>query len=156
MAAQQELISAVRSMQANAQANLPVIPNNGNPNGAYNAPRVGQQLGRGKSMPNDFSWLEPSPAMRQLQDSMVQRQQYLDSMLSQIRQQPAPVMNESAPILGQQMNQLPMQQLPAIPMRQNAPLQNVGVVLPSTANVAVPRMPSVPQQGVSIPLPRMM
>ena len=41
MAAQQELIAAVRSMQANAQANLPVIPNNGNPNGAYNAPRQG-------------------------------------------------------------------------------------------------------------------
>lgn len=131
MAAQQELIAAVRSMQANAQANLPVIPNNGNPNGAYNAPRQGLREPPKRSA-YDLSWLEPSPAMLQMQDNLSQRQGYLDSMLAQIRQQPAPPLATPVQQPAQQpvmpMNRAMSPQLPTLPM------SNVsgGVVLPST------------------------
>lgn len=132
MAAQQELISAVRSMQANAQANLPVIPNNGNPNGAYNAPRQGLREPPKRSA-YDLSWLEPSPAMRQLQDSMAQRQQYLDNALQQIRQ-PMQPMNQPAFVPQQvQPQQFPMTPvLPTMPVTNMPPVRNSGITLPST------------------------
>ena len=151
MAAQQELIAAVRSMQANAQANLPVIPNNGNPNGAYNAPRQGLREPPKRST-YDLSWLEPSPAMRQMQDNLSQRQGYLDSMLAQIRQQPAPPLATPAQQPAQQpvmpMNRVMSPQLPTLPM-SNA---SGGVVLPSTGmNTGI--IPNAMQQP-SITLPQ--
>lgn len=152
MAAQQELISAVRSMQANAQANLPVIPNNGNPNGAYNAPRAGQRMGMGKSVPNDFSWLEPSPAMRQLQDSMAQRQQYLDNALQQIRQ-PAQPMNQPAFVPQQvQPQQFPMTPvLPTMPVTNMPPVRNSGITLPSTGMNTGIIPPNMQQPAITLP-----
>lgn len=135
MSAQQELISAVRSMQANAQANLPVIPNNGNPNGAYNAPRAAQGVMLERQRPKHYSWLDPSPAMQQLQDSMAQRQQYLDNALQQIRQTaqtvgvPMQVPQQSQP----QPQQFPMTPvLPTMPVTNMSPVRDRGIVLPST------------------------
>ena len=152
MSAQQELISAVRSMQANAQANLPVIPNNGNPNGAYNAPRAVRQAPV-RNNQNDLSWLQPSPAMQQLQQRMSERQQYLDNMLNQIRQQPAPAMNEPAPI-PQQLPQMPV--LPNMPVTNMPVARTPGIVLPTTdMNTGI--IPQNVQRPMAvIPQPRMM
>lgn len=142
MSSQHELMSAVQSMQANAQANLPVIPNNGNPNGAYNMPRTPSTRTVPTQKPAQFSWLEPSPAMQQLQETMQQRQQYLNAMLGQIRQQP---MIPQQPLA--QQPQLPQQhpQLPThIPMPAN-------VVLPSTGMNTGIVPPNMQQQGVVLP-----
>lgn len=56
-----ELLQAITGMQQNAQANLPVIPNNGNPQGANNMPA-------GSTIPtpatgNNLAWLQPSASM---------------------------------------------------------------------------------------------
>lgn len=159
MSAQQELISAVRSMQANAQANLPVIPNNGNPNGAYNAPRAAQGVMLERQGPQHYSWLEPSPAMQQLRDSMTQRQQYLDSALRQIRQ-PAQPMDTPMSVPQQpqpQPQQLPMTPaLPPMPVTNLPPVRNRGVVLPSTGMNTGVVPPTMPNTGVNVPLPRTM
>lgn len=125
MASAQEILSAVNSMQANAQAALPVLPNNGNPGGAHNMP---QQNGAAPAAPTgpDLSWLKPSPAMEQLRTSMATRQQFLDSRLANIRQQPQlPVVDEPAPLAPQQT------QLPVLPMANPQMLSaNPNVVLP--------------------------
>lgn len=140
MSSQQELMSAVQSMQANAQANLPVIPNNGNPNGAYNMPR-NPAAAAPAERPNPLGWLEPSPAMQQLQQTMQQRQQYLNAMLGQIRQQPAvPQQQVTASLLPQQYHQ---------PVQQAQP--NLGVVLPSTGMNTGIVPPTMQQQGVVLP-----
>lgn len=147
MSSQQELMSAVQSMQANAQANLPVIPNNGNPNGAYNMPRTPPTRTVPTPKPAQFSWLEPSPAMQQLQETMQQRQQYLNAMLGQIRQQP---MIPHQPLA--QQPQLP-QQYPQLPAHMPVP---ANVVLPSTGMNTGIVPPSVQQQGVVLPQVRAM
>lgn len=136
MSAQQELISAVRSMQANAQASLPVIPNNGNPGGAYNAPRPVNPGGGMARKAQDFSWLEPSPAMQQLTQMLGDRQQYLNTRLGEIRQQPLPQPNMPLPV--PQPQQMP-QQLPTMPMQRfgggvRLP-QASGPVLPSSTGI---------------------
>lgn len=136
MSAQQELISAVRSMQANAQASLPVIPNNGNPNGAYNAPRAAQGTMLDRQRPKHYSWLDPSPAMQQLTQMLGDRQQYLNTRLGEIRQQPLPQPNMPLPV--PQPQQMP-QQLPTMPMQRfgggmRLP-QASGPVLPSNTGI---------------------
>lgn len=158
MAAWQELISAVRSMQANAQANLPVIPNNGNPNGAYNTPRAPQVAVLERQRPRHYSWLDPSPAMQQLQDRMAQRQQYLDSALRQIRQpaqpMPTPLPAPQQPQPQPQPQQFPMTPaLPPMPVASAPTVLNRGVVLPSTGvntgiippHMQQPTTPIIPQ-----------
>lgn len=154
MAAQQELISAVRSMQANAQANLPVIPNNGNPNGAYNAPRRIPQMLAGKASPNEFSWLEPSPAMQQLQSSMAQRQQYLDNRINQIRQQPSLTVDSPSPIQTQPIQPLPT--IPHMPSPAILPIRNNSIALPVAA-INANTIPTDVRQigGALLPQPRM-
>ena len=158
MAAWQELISAVRSMQTNAQASLPVIPNNGNPNGAYNAPRAPQVAVPERQRPKHYSWLDPSPAMQQLQDSMAQRQQYLDSALQQIRQ-PAQLSPAPMPVSQQpqpQPQQFPMTPaLSPMPVTNMPPVRNRGIVLPSTGMNTGVVPPAMPNTGVNVPLPRM-
>lgn len=50
-----------QSMQQDIQSSLPVIPNNGNPGGAYN---VASAEPTPPAAPNDpYAWLQPSPYM---------------------------------------------------------------------------------------------
>ena len=58
-----QTLQAINDMQVNVQTGLPVIPNNGNPAGAYNMP---QHLGGAmpaQAAPDPYAWLQPSPAM---------------------------------------------------------------------------------------------
>lgn len=68
------VLSAVQDLQPNAQAALPVIPRNGNPQGANNMPSVPPAAGNTgivpppmaaqRRRPEDFyPWLQPSPHM---------------------------------------------------------------------------------------------
>lgn len=67
-------------MQQNAQAALPVIPNNGNPNGAYNMatmPAQQRQPAVPPAMPSvpaeRFPWLKPSQSMENVKNLLAQR-----------------------------------------------------------------------------------
>lgn len=70
MATSQELLQALTNMQQNAQSNLPVIPNNGNPRGANNMPSMdgNEAAGRGPMQrPQQgghfYPWMNPSPSV---------------------------------------------------------------------------------------------
>ncbi len=55
-------------IQRSAQAALPVLPNNGNPNGAYNAPQVASSTPETTVATADpLSWLQPSEYMQDIQ-----------------------------------------------------------------------------------------
>lgn len=77
MSSVQEALKRMAGIQTNAQQALPILPNNGNPSGAYNMPpaptapaQAGPQ-GAGMRMPkNDYSWLQPSQYMRNIQDML--------------------------------------------------------------------------------------
>lgn len=64
-----ELLQAITGMQQNAQAALPVIPNNGNPQGANNMPASAAPAA--PAAPS-FSWLNPSPSMDLIQQMLAQ------------------------------------------------------------------------------------
>lgn len=87
MTSTQQILSAITGMQENAQAALPVIPNNGNPGGAHNMPQMQGQEPAKPAGP-DLSWLQPSAAMQGIVQSMQTKQPDLDRQLQTIRQQP--------------------------------------------------------------------
>lgn len=90
MATTQQVLSAITNMQENAQAALPVIPNNGNPAGANNMPQQPQQEPAPRGP--DLSWLGPSPYMQQFTQMLVKRQQLLDNQMAAIQPpQPQPM-----------------------------------------------------------------
>lgn len=57
MASTHQLVQAVNDMQLNAQSNLPVHPNNGNPAGAHNMPR--QQAPVNPTYQH-YPWMQPT------------------------------------------------------------------------------------------------
>lgn len=75
MAVSQELLSAVSNIQPNAQAGLPVMPNNGNPGGVYNMPAQTQEVANvpPPQVKPGYEWLLPSPAMGTV-NAILQRQ----------------------------------------------------------------------------------
>lgn len=76
------------AMQQDAQAALPVIPNNGNPGGVYNAPQTGgvvppqpvpiQQTGGNQAPQHFYPWMRPSPHMDAIRQMLGQRMQTVD------------------------------------------------------------------------------
>ena len=119
MATTQELLSAVTNMQPNAQAALPVIPNNGNPQGAYNMPSQTTPAKPPQARGPDLSFLKPSQGMQDFSAMLQRRQLELDGKRAQ--QNPA----TGAPM------QLPVAQpqAPVLPMRSGMESSN-GLVLP--------------------------
>ncbi len=65
MPSTQELLQAITGMQQNAQAALPVIPNNGNPQGANNMPSNPDATAPDTTAtsPYFYDWMKPSPAV---------------------------------------------------------------------------------------------
>ena len=63
MASTQAFLTALLDMQQNAQANLPVEPNNGNPRGANNMPTPTPSLPTQQGGARFYPWLQPSPSM---------------------------------------------------------------------------------------------
>lgn len=119
-----QVLNAVTSMQQNAQASLPVIPNNGNPAGAYNMPQQGsapqaQQPQQTKS-PYYYPWLAPSSHMESITGFLSQRQERLMGMLQQYAPQPIAPQAPAQPVVTQQEQQMP----PVLPMAQ-VPSQTV-------------------------------
>lgn len=105
------ILAAVQNIQPDAQAALPVIPNNGNPLGANNMPSVPTsapqeepnqlQPTRPTPMPSQhyYPWMNPSPYMEQFK---------------QMFQPSAPV---AQPAYTAQPVPQPQQALPVLPQR---------------------------------------
>lgn len=90
MASTQQILAALTNVQQDAQAAVPVIPNNGNPNGAYNMPSAQGQVPAKPAGP-DLSWLQPSQHMAEITEALSKRDSTLTKTLEMIRSQ-GPVM----------------------------------------------------------------
>jgi len=114
----QDILNGIINMQANAQAALPVIPNNGNPGGAYNMPArpsgpapavpdgtttVGTQRPVTPVLDARYPWLQPSQSAVNVR-----------ALLQRRRTQP-----QSPPIIPPAPQEMVVQrQLPVIPIRR--------------------------------------
>ena len=101
----QENALTARRLQPTAQANVPVIPNNGNPAGAYNMP--GATAPR-PAAPSFFQYSAASPSP------------YMQSIYSMLSASPAVATQEAqlAPAVWQEQAPAPQGRLPpVIPMR---------------------------------------
>lgn len=67
-----------QSMQSDLQSSLPIVPNNGNPGGAYNMAPA-QQAQASQAPPDPYAWLKPSKYMDEVniilqgQDSLLEQ-----------------------------------------------------------------------------------
>ena len=66
-------------LQQGIQEALPVIPNNGNPNGANNMPAV--QQGQQAAPPDPYAWLQPSPFMNEVGAMLEDYTDYVDRLV---------------------------------------------------------------------------
>jgi len=121
----------MQDLQQQAQAALPVTPNNGNPNGAHNMPAAGVLPA---ATGGRYPWLQPSPSMGWVQQ-MLQRplmQGYTGPMPGTQEFKDARAAGET-PIRDYIQEQRP--NLPTLPQRPN------GLV---AANTPRPMMPTMP------------
>lgn len=106
MASVQEALLRAAGVQRNAQQALPVLPNNGNPQGAYNAPQSLQPaIPEDRGLPmyrrKDFSWMNPSASMRNIQQMLQQRMQGNTGVVPPAMSQPAvPVQGRPMPAMA--------------------------------------------------------
>lgn len=124
------------NLQQNAQANLPIIPDNGNPRGANNMPanpNNGPVLS--PAPPNPYEWLNPSQHM-----SMIQQ------MLQQPLKQPSPnPMNNTGPY----QSPAPPSQVEGVPALNPQPVYTPPVLPGLQANYT----PTIPIEGPAPVLP---
>jgi hypothetical protein len=130
MASSQAILSAITNMQANAQGALPVLPNNGNPGGAYNMPHAAADQQAQPPAPDPYAWLQPSPFMQsasQMLEQMSARNQQRAATQEHVQPLPDPPAVLPAP---------PYQTAPvqAYVQPQAMPQQQVVPVLPQWAN----------------------
>lgn len=101
MASSQQMLSSLLDMQSNAQAALPVIPNNGNPNGAYNMPQQAQATpAPAQPAGPDLSWLGPSQHMQTFSNTLQQMQAGIErsrSRAAEVQQQLPPTVTPAVP-----------------------------------------------------------
>lgn len=95
MADTQSILHNITNMQRNAQEALPVMPNNGNPGGAYNMPaQAPQEQQPAPPPPDPYAFLKPSPYMDGVRAILAGQAQSLAA-----QQQPTPPPIQQAPIL---------------------------------------------------------
>lgn len=113
MASSQAILSALSNMQADTQAALPVIPNNGNPGGVYNQAAPQPVAPPQQQQPNSlyaprqqsYEWLKPSPYMEQVNQYLSQRPQFKSASAAAIQTPAAAQAPTSVPSVG--LPQLP-------------------------------------------------
>lgn len=114
---------AMEIVQQNAQANVPVIPNNGNPQGANNMPsQPTLPQPPGNAWGNKYSWLAPSPSMDMVNQLLAQPIIQPPAVTP-----PAPGPNIPTPDVGPPQPILPVNGIPGKPPRMGF---NDGAVLP--------------------------
>lgn len=104
MASAQQMLASVSNLQQNAQAALPVIPNNGNPGGAYNMPQ-NVQAPAAKPAGPDLSWLQPSEHMQSVNQTLQSLQQSIDASKNRMPRDTQITPPRPAPALPQQVAQ---------------------------------------------------
>ena len=72
-----------QSIQSDVQSALPVIPNNGNPAGAYNMPQAGQQE-QAAPVNDPFAWLKPSVYMEEVKTRLANWDQEVQAGIERI------------------------------------------------------------------------
>lgn len=73
------------SIQRDIQRALPVIPNNGNPAGAYNMASAGPAASPQQAvMPDPYDWLRPSPFMEKVASILEDQDDRLQALLNSI------------------------------------------------------------------------
>lgn len=123
MATSQQMLSSLLDMQGNAQAALPVIPNNGNPNGAYNMPQQDTAPAPAQPAGPDLSWLAPSQHMQTFNNTLQSMQQGIEKSRQRVNQ----IQQESPPVVVPPVPQGPV--MPQLNSMTPAFRPN-GVVLP--------------------------
>lgn len=91
MADMSQLIQAMAQMQPQAQAALPIIPNNGNPQGANNMPNGNASPvmpGINATALQHYPWLAPSPSMDLVQQMLQNYPQFSNNVQPVSPQQP--------------------------------------------------------------------
>lgn len=119
MAYDQRLLAAANNVQQNAQAALPVIPNNGNPRGANNMPgALGPAVlpNTGVVPPVDpLAWMKPSPHMDIVNQYLQKRMQPQPATQPPMQiAQPMPQAQPAYPVM-------PQQQSPVMPVASTQP-----------------------------------
>lgn len=72
-----------QSIQSDLQSSLPIIPNNGNPGGAYNMAPA--EEGKPTQAPVDpYAWLKPSPYMEQVKKVLAQQDALLENTVFEL------------------------------------------------------------------------
>lgn len=124
MASTQEFLQAVLNMQQDAQANLPMEPNNGNPRGANNMPSntpLPAQAGGARHYP----WLAPSSSMDFIRNLLAKPLQTGGALPpAQVQQPQAPMPNSNVVMPTMSTN------APPVFMPQQAPPERQRVIMP--------------------------
>lgn len=132
----QAVLAALAGVQSNVQSSLPVIPNNGNPAGAYN---MSQPMATGTKentaqAADPWPWLQPSPFMATLQQDLQSRSERLRHELAASNQMQAPVM----PMPVQQPAPIPVQPTVGSALQNMISRQNPQMQADLPVNSAVP------------------
>lgn len=72
-----------QSIQSDVQSSLPILPDNGNPAGAYNMPSQAAQEPV-QAPPDPLAWLRPSPYMTEVQKMLQQQDKRLEQMYASL------------------------------------------------------------------------
>lgn len=136
-----------QSIQSDVQSALPVIPNNGNPAGAYNMPQAGQQEQAQQAAPVDpFAWLKPSAYMEEVKNRLAnwdqevqagverlllpQEQGYYNPVMDSRGQGYVPVTDDGLPIMTNQYDSavgIPVNDSPVIPLMIQDSIPEYGI-----------------------------
>lgn len=143
------VLAAMNTMQSNIQNTLPVIPNNGNPAGAYNMPLRANGMGAAipdappvaNDMPvqkaDPWPWLQPSPFMSMLAEDLKTRSARLQEQLGQMNSY-MPQAPEAAPAVTPMPAQTPVmglsQAVSQVPPAMAMPVTTQAPVLPMPGN----------------------
>ena len=73
-----------QSIQSDVQSALPVIPNNGNPGGAYNMPHSPAEQQQQVAAPDPFAWLKPSSYMEEVKNRLANWDQEVQEGIERI------------------------------------------------------------------------
>lgn len=122
------------SLQQDVQGSLPIIPNNGNPGGAYNMPSPEAPVQ--EAVPQDpYSWLKASPYMEQVKAMLLGNEERIRRSMFDIVN-PQEKQDWQMNMVGGEMHVVPLNDY-GLPMREEDgdpflswPLPNEAVELP--------------------------
>jgi hypothetical protein len=135
MATTPQMLQAINGMQANTQSQLPVIPNNGNPGGAYNMASADPTNEFPSPQVNPLAWMDPSPYMANVQEILAKQAQDLQTQQTQSKQ----LYNVQAQDGGLLAAPLDDAGIPVLPYGQGSRINEAPLNNPSPNDIVLPR-----------------